>query len=660
MTVCSEASRPAAVTVVRGMGMGLGVLAATARRSALLGVAGVTLLLASCGGAHDGDGGLTKEDYEALKSRRPAPDVRTLEEPPIPDLQPILAAPQPPSLADSRRVSVQATEPTPVRDLLIEIARRADIDLELDPRIEGGVIITARDRPIKDVVESIADLAALRYEFANNRLRVELDEPYLDSYRVDALSVRRATTSSISSSTDVFSAVGEGAAAGNNASTTQVTSEARADVWEEVSDNVEAIVNQRSPLPRTVVTAATTPASGAGGAATAPIPAPVASSGGGGPGAEAGTAAGPVAPPTDPIAPAAAAAASAAAAPVAAPASAAESDDPEATESGDYFTINRQAGVVTVFTTQRKHRKIAKYLEAVQRNTSAQVLIEAKILEVTLSDQFRAGIDWNIAFNGFTAVTNLTQNLLDNTGLTNPLGNMALTGGRIGNVDIGAAVDFIDQFGSTRTLSSPRLTVLNNQNAILKVAENEVYFTIEIEREIDTQTNRETRTYTSEVHTVPIGVIMSVQPSINAETGDVKMNLRPTVSRITRRVADPAVDLQVAEIRASSSSTIPQIQSTIPVVEVRELDSMVTMRSGDVLALGGLMQERGASEVGGVPGVQDVPLLGAAFRKEAKDTNIVELVIFLRATIVNGRDSVHPADIELYNKFTPDPRPIAF
>ncbi|WP_343867608.1 secretin N-terminal domain-containing protein, partial [Caenispirillum bisanense] len=231
--------------------MGVRVLAAVARRSVLMGVAGLTLVVASCGGAHDSAGGLTKEDYEALKARRPAPDVRTLEEPPIPDLQPILAAPQPPSLADSRRVSVQATEPTSVRDLLIEIARRADIDLELDPRIEGGVIITARDRPVADVIDRLADLAGLRYEFKDNRLRVELDEPYLDSYRVDALSLRRTTASSISSSTDVFSAVGEGSSAGTNASTTAVTTEAEADLWQEITDNIDSMIKQAVPQART-------------------------------------------------------------------------------------------------------------------------------------------------------------------------------------------------------------------------------------------------------------------------------------------------------------------------------------------------------------------------------------------------------------------------
>lgn len=104
------------------------------------------LTLAACGGAYDSNGGLTKEDYEALKSRRPAIQGATMTEPPIPDLAPVLAAPQPPLLADSRRVTVQATEETPIKDLLIEIARKAGMDLELDPRIDGGIILTANDR----------------------------------------------------------------------------------------------------------------------------------------------------------------------------------------------------------------------------------------------------------------------------------------------------------------------------------------------------------------------------------------------------------------------------------------------------------------------------------------------------------------------------------
>lgn len=620
---------------------------------------GLCLTLSACGGAHDSASGLTKEDYEALKARRPAVEQTAMPEPPIPDLAPVLAAPQPPLLADNRRVSVRATDATPVKDLLIEIARQADIDLELDPRIEGGVIITARDRPLADVIERIADLANLRYKLADNRLRVELDDPYLHSYRLDVLALTRDTTTTISSSTDVFSAVGEGAAGGNNASTTQVASTAKADFWTEITQNITAIIGGPAPAARTSA-GATTALQRA--AETAQTQAAIAEA------QEAAAAeATPGAPGTDaPPSPAeiesrfraiagatGAAGASASAATAGAPAEGAATEGP-----GHYFTVNRQAGILTAFTTERQHEKIQRYLADVRANVGAQVLIEAKIVEVSLDEQFRAGIDWDLAYKG--GAPGFSTNFVDGViGAERTLPTAVLSGATtFGAFSLAGMLQFVDQFGTTRTLSSPRLTVLNNQNAVLKVAENEVYFTIEIEREIDDDTGNETRTYTSEVHTVPIGVILNVQPSINLESEEVSMSLRPTISRIVARRLDPAVELQVAEIQALGGNV--NVESPIPVVEVREMDSLVTLQSGDVLVLGGLMQERSENADEGIPIVKDVPVLGAPFKKVNKSTVVTELVIFLRATIVHGRDSISPADRELYNKFTPDPRPIAF
>lgn len=655
----------------------MGVVSGAVRRSLLLGVACVTLVLASCGGAHDQAGGLTKEDYEALKARRPAADARPVEEPPIPALQPILAAPQPPSLADSRRVTIQATEPTPVRDLLIEIARKADLDLELDPRIEGGVIITARDRPIKDVVERIADLAALRYHFADNRLRVELDEPYLESYRVDVLAQRRQTETEIASSTDVFSSIGQSTTTGSNLSSVSVKSTADADVWAEITSNLETIISQAGGVARTVSVSgqgrtggaeatsggtgganATSGGMDAGAAQNAANPAVNPASGAVTPTGATGTAQQPGEPQIQAALAAGATGQEATAGNGQASTATAEAE-PE--DNGHYFIVNRQAGIVSVFTTERQHVKIGKYLATVQKNSQAQVLIEAKIVEVTLSDEYRAGIDWKAAL-----ATNYgtlgASSLLSGRGL-NELGNIVapetispvstISGrGSVDDVSFEGVIDLVDEFGTTRTLSNPRLTVLNNQNAVLKVAENEVYFTIRVERE-QNDDGPDTVTYQSELRTVPVGLVLTVQPSINLDSREVAMSLRPTVSRIVDRVSDPGVELQAATVNAT-------VRSLVPVVEVREMDSMVTLHSGDVLVLGGLMQERTANGDAGTPGLKDVPLLGMPFRREQKDTQVVELVIFLRATIVNGRDSVHPTDVELYNKFTPDPRPIAF
>lgn len=190
----------------------------------------LSVALASCtssGRYNDFDtvNDITKKDFESLLGRSaPEKQQRSETEPPIPDFQSVLAAPSAPELADTRRVSIAVTETTPVRDILIELARKAQVDLELDPRIAGGIIMTATDRPFIEVIDRISDLAELRYRFNRNMLRVELDDPYLEQYRMDILNIKRSGSSQASSSTDASSsasAVGSGGGgSGNNKSAT--------------------------------------------------------------------------------------------------------------------------------------------------------------------------------------------------------------------------------------------------------------------------------------------------------------------------------------------------------------------------------------------------------------------------------------------------------
>ncbi|ABC20914.1 type II and III secretion system protein [Rhodospirillum rubrum F11] len=326
--------------------------------------------------------------------------------------------------------------------------------------------------------------------------------------------------------------------------------------------------------------------------------------------------------------------------------------DPLAEEARDGvarggFHINRQAGLITVVGRRAQQREVADYLAGVRQSMATQVLIEAKIVEVTLKDQYRGGIDWKVLTDG-------GEFLLDIPGaagvvappLTDAAATLSLgTRATLGPVELSALVQFIKTFGAVRTLSSPRLTVMNNQTAVLKVAENEVYFVVDVDTVTSdgvTQT-----TYSSEINTVPIGLVMTVQPSVEPGGGRVTLGLRPTISRIADRVADPAVSLQNLSV-----------QSLIPVVEVRELDSVVTIDNGAVVVMGGLMQERMGRDEEGVPGLGDVPLIGRAFRHDSADTDVVELVVLLRATVIGGAHS-HPADRQLYRIYTPDPRPLA-
>ena len=630
--------------------------------------------LSGCGGMFgyndfDTAGGITKQDYADLLSRRSQDESTTTpsEAPPIPEFQSVLAAPAPPSAADTRRVSLAVTETTPVRDILIELARKADVDLELDPRISGGIIMTATDKPFIDVVERIVELAELRYEFVQNTLRVEIDDPYLEQYRMDVLNLTRNASTEASSSTDASSVAdalgtGGGGGGGSNLSSTSVSASTNSDFWTTIGDNINQVLqgslsrrDRRNAAidARFVPVAETTEededdeesesedgildrAANLTQGRQAQLDAIMDQDLGGGAGGPELRAAG--------QAPGSAAAAAIA---------------------SSSFSLNPQAGIISVFATQRQHKAVARYLRQVRDAVSQQVLIEAKVLEVTLSDQYRAGVNWNAVFgpNG-TLNASGAENLNLSTNFTRNVvppdfSDPTLTASWMNGGDLSLAVQLVKEFGTVRTLSSPRLTALNNQVALLKIARNQIFFELDVTTTDATSQQAGRTTVESQIKTVPVGLIMSVQPSVDATTGQISLNLRPSITRITGFVNDPGVAVTVA-INQANDPNAPLVSSPIPIIEIREMDSMITMESGQTVVMGGLMQESNQTTREGLPGFMDLPLLGQAVAQNVRESEVTELVVFIRATLVNASGTVSDEDIRLYEKFTPDPRPIVF
>lgn len=620
---------------------------------------------------YDPASGASKKDYEGLVGRRgPDPAMNEGGEPPIPDFQSVLAAPAAPELADTRRVSIAVTETVPLRDILIELARRAEVDLELDPRIAGGIIMTATDRPFIEVIDRISDLAELRYRFDRNVLKVEIDDPYLEQYRMDVLNQTRSATGSVTSSTDASSAaqaVGTGGGGGaNNTSQSAITMSSSSNFWGDIGTSISQILtsiqSRRGDAARDIRATFTPEPEVAAPAASAPAPAAPGMAQPGRAAAAAGGAAGAAA------AGAGAGAAAAPTAPAAAPTLTAADGGGGGSVGAGNFTINPQAGLITVFATQRQQRLIEKYLRTVREQINMQVLIEAKVLEIALDDQYRAGINWQAFIGpGFTnAAGARVENFEINTNFTRSVvpadfTNPTVTGVfRNAEQDLNLAAQLVKAFGSVRTLSSPRLTVTNNQAAVLKVARNQVFFDLEAQREQSTIAGRgDTVTIESEIKSVPVGLIMSVQPAIDPVTRRISLSLRPSLTRITGFVSDPGVAITVAQINANGNSGV-NVSSQIPIIEVREMDSVVAMSSGETVVMGGLMQESAENSREGLPGVMDLPVVGQAVSQNIRSNKVTELVIFLRATIISGNDSVAPEDIRLYKTFTPDPRPLAF
>ena len=290
---------------------------------------------------------------------------------------------------------------------------------------------------------------------------------------------------------------------------------------------------------------------------------------------------------------------------------------------------NRETGTVSVRTTSKAHESIQRFIDTVLASARRQVLIEATVVEVTLNDDFQAGVDWSrIAVgNGWS----FGQELLDSTtelgelpGLTTP-GSGAVVAGTYqhNNSDrnISAAIKALDAFGEVSVMSSPKIMALNNQTSILKVADNTVYFEVESTGATVSDGVTIAGVTNTTPKTVPVGFVMNVTPFISQDD-EVILNIRPTITRIIRFVTDPNPDL-----------TIPNL---IPEIQVREMESVLRVSSGETAVLGGLMQDTASSQDVGTPGLHDAEGIGLLFGTKTRELDKTELVIFLRPRIVNN------------------------
>lgn len=294
-----------------------------------------------------------------------------------------------------------------------------------------------------------------------------------------------------------------------------------------------------------------------------------------------------------------------------------------ATPDGNII-VAPEAGLLTVRATAAQHRDIRAFIDLSLTRIKRQVLIRATIAEVQLNRDYQAGVDWSLVNRVNRAGFNIISRALGGV----PVGTASAF--VLNYVDpnleraerLSATVRLLDEFGDTRILSSPQLMVLNNQTALLKVIENIVYFKIDAETTPGATNRDPVTTVDTTAKTVPVGIVMSVTPQISA-TGDISLNVRPTISRITRFVNDPNPN-----IPAGQSNPVPQIQ-------IRELESMLRLADGQIAVLGGLMQDQSSVGDSGLPGVKKLPGLGALFRQETRRAKKTELVIFLQPFVVH-------------------------
>ena len=313
-------------------------------------------------------------------------------------------------------------------------------------------------------------------------------------------------------------------------------------------------------------------------------------------------------------------------------------------DGGRAVVLNSQSGIIAVHATPRELRDVAAFLAKIQEISTRQVILEAKIVEVELSSGFQAGINWAaIARNGGQTISGFatgpqqgfgSNNLLNqpsapvkigpgnvlSSAVTNTLGGAFALAVNTGSFN--AYVELLSTQGKTRVLSSPRVSTLNNQKAVIKAGSDEYFVT-------GVSSNTLVGTSSSQASTLDLapffsGVSLDVTPQIS-ETGEIILHIHPTVSDVTQKTLSVVVQNQPNSLPLAFS-------------QVRESDSVVKARSGQLIIIGGLMRSTRNVQDYRIPLLGDIPVLGQLFRSQQRTEDRTELVILLRPIVVDSDD----------------------
>ncbi len=280
-------------------------------------------------------------------------------------------------------------------------------------------------------------------------------------------------------------------------------------------------------------------------------------------------------------------------------------------KEGRSVVVEPQAGMVVVRAFPSELKKVGEYLNTLQNTMNRQVILEAKILEVRLNDGFQSGIKWEL-------LTNLLQG--NDTSASNFTNNVFLLKLSAGSA-FSAAIKLLSSQGNVQVLSSPRVSTVNNQKAVIKVGTDEYFVT-----GLSTTNSNATGVsdITQNVNLTPFfsGIALDVTPQID-NRGNVILHIHPSISEVTQQEKNVTIGLQEV--------SLPVAQSTI-----RESDSIVRAQSGQVVVIGGLMQNNTKEGVNGTPFLGDLPFLGTIFRNTEQTALKSELVILLRPFVVNS------------------------
>jgi general secretion pathway protein D len=538
--------------------------------------------------------------------QRPSTQESTAEIP-----QPItravaLPAPKPGTKAETYSVVVSNVS---AQEILFALARDARINLDIHPGIQGTVTLNALDQTLPQILTRIAKQVDMRYELDNGNLIVMPDTPYLHNYKIDYVNMARDAESAINNAMQVSNTGGGTAAGASGGSTSSIsiknTSKNR--FWDTLVQNIKDILHETDKILPDGSSETVTEQSGGTdrivtekksvaartGYETSPTQVTI------------------------------------------------QEDDSRTVMRRSTFReaasviANPENGIITVRATGKQHERIQEFIDQVMSNARRQVMIEATIVEVRLSDNYKQGINWSALIKaggkGFKVVQS-SAGLPTNVGngvfgiITNPTANT-----------VTQQVSLLESFGDVRVLSSPKLSVLNNQTAMMRVVDNLVYFTVKADT-VANQNAAAVTTYTTTPNTIPVGFTMSVTPQIS-DSDVVLLNLKPSISRVIRYVPDPNPNLGV------NNQGIPETQT-------REMESVMRVENNQIAVMGGLMQDSINNLTDAIPGVSRIPLAGELFKQRNDTSTKTELVIFLRPVVI--KDASIAGDFGAYRNMLPD------
>ncbi len=467
-----------------------------------------------------------------------------------------------------------SVEQAPVRALLMGLVKGTPYNMVVHPEVSGELSLDLKGVTIEDVMQTLRNVYG--YEFQRTATGYEVFATSIQSrlYHVNYLNVRRDGESKIQVSSGQLTENNTGIGSTNNSSkntgasgskgmaSSQVDTLSQSNFWEEIKQALQAIIGE---------------------------------------------------------------------------------------QAGNAVIVNPQSGIIIVRALPKTLRDVEEYLVTTQAIIQRQVVLEAKILEVELNDGFQSGINWSALREsgnnsgiisqtgggtvlGSTGVSEIRGNtgILDPTALDQVQGsNTSAFGGVFSAAlnlgDFTAFIELLKTQGDVHVLSSPRVSTVNNQKAVIKVGADE-FFVTNLNTNNTNASGAATQTVDVELTPFFSGVALDVIPQID-EVGTVTLHVHPSVSEVQEKIKE-------VSINATDAYRLPLAYSTI-----RESDSIVRAHSGQVVVIGGLMQNIKENSTAGVPLLSQLPFLGALFRHEKQTQRKTELVILLRPVVVDDNNT---------------------